>query len=136
MNDDRLDQLIRSSLEWQAEQNARHAPSLATSARRVAERLGPQPAGLRSVVTLRPASGRSFQLLLAVILLALLAAVAVGSGLIRLPQPPPDLRPFGVGGTCSGTAPAHGVVFTVQTADVPTTLYEDGSLVTDRSSLG
>ena len=76
MNDDRLDQLIRSSLEWQAEQDARHAPSLATSARRVAERLGPQPAGLRSVVTLRPASGRSFQLLLAVILLALLAAVA------------------------------------------------------------
>ena len=136
MNDDRLDQLIRSSLEWQAEQNARHAPSLATSARRVAERLGPQPASLEPVVILRPGSGRSFQLLLAVILLALLAAVAVGSGLIRLPQPPPDLRPFGVGGTCSGTAPAHGVVFTVQTADVPTTLYEDGSLVTDRSSLG
>lgn len=137
MNDDRLDQLIRSSLEWQAEQDARRAPSLATSARRVAERLGPQPAGLRSVVTLRPGPGRSLQLFLAVILLAALAAaVAVGTGLIRLPQPPPDVRPFGVGGTCSWTGPVEGVVFTVQTADVPTTLYEDGSLVTDRSSLG
>jgi len=76
MNDSRLDQLIRSSLEWQAEQDARHAPSLATSARRVAERLGPQPAGHRPIVILRPGSGRSLQLLLAMLLLALLAAAA------------------------------------------------------------
>jgi hypothetical protein len=137
MNDGRLDQLIRASLDWQAEQDARLAPSLETSARRVAERLGPQSTGLRSVVTLRRDPGGSLQLFLVVILLAALAAaIAVGSGLIRLPQPPPDLRPFGVGGMCSSTAPADGVVFRVQTADVPITLYEDGSLVTDRTSTG
>lgn len=82
MNDDRLDQLIRSSLDWQAEQDARHASSLATSARRVAERLGPQPAGVRPVVTLRPAPDRSLRAILAVILLALLAvatAIVIGS---------------------------------------------------------
>jgi hypothetical protein len=137
MNDDRLDQLIRSSLEWQAEQHARHAPTLATSARRVAERLGPRPVGLRSVVTLRPDSGRSLQLFLALLLLAALAAaVAVGSGLIRPPQPSPDLRSFGVGGSCIGTPLPDGVVFTVQTGEFMTTLYDDGALVTDRSTVG
>jgi hypothetical protein len=76
MNDDRLDQQIRAALAWQADRDASRAPSLATSARRVAERLGPQPASFGSVVTLRPASGRGFQLLLTVILLGLLAAAA------------------------------------------------------------
>lgn len=76
MNDARLDQQIRAALEWQADQDARRAPSLATSARRVAERLGPQRARIGSVVTLRPAPGRGFQLLLTVILLGLLAAAA------------------------------------------------------------
>jgi len=90
MNDERLDQLIRSSLEWQAEQDARRAPSLATSARRVAERLGHQPASVEPVVHLRPASGRSSHLLLALILLALLAAAAtiiVGSRTQELTLP-------------------------------------------------
>jgi hypothetical protein len=76
MNDDRLDQLIHTSLEWQAERAARRAPSLANSVRAVAERLGPQPPVLAPVVVARPGSGRSLHLILAVILLALLAAAA------------------------------------------------------------
>ena len=76
MNDDRLDQLIHDSLEWQAERAARRAPSLATSVRAVAERLGPQSPVLAPVVVARSGSGRSLQHVLAVILLALLAAAA------------------------------------------------------------
>ena len=82
MNDDRLDQLIHASLEWQAERAVRRAPSLANSVRAVAQRLGPQPPVLAPVVVVRAGSGRSLQLVLAVILLALLAAataIVIGS---------------------------------------------------------
>jgi hypothetical protein len=136
MNDDRLDQLIRAALEWQADEDARRAPSLATSTRRVADHLGQQPARHGPVMTLRPGSGRSFQLLLQVILLLALlaAAAAIGSQLIRVPRSV-DPPPFGFGAGCT-TPLADGVIFTVQTAGFPTTLYEDGALVTDRSAVG
>lgn len=79
--DERLDQLIRASLEWQAKQAARRAPSLGQSVRAVAERVGPQTNGIVPVIVARPGSGRGFELIVVVALLALLAtAVAVVVG--------------------------------------------------------
>ena len=79
--DERLDQLIRASLEWQAEQAARRGPSLGQSVRAVAARVGPQADETIPVVVARPGSGRAFELIVVVALLALLAAaVAVVVG--------------------------------------------------------
>jgi hypothetical protein len=134
--DDRLDRQIRAALEWQAERDARRAPSLSQSARTVASRLGPEPPEIRPTVSLRPTSSRSVQLILVVLLLlALLAAtIAIGSSLFRDPfqiQP----GPFGLSRTCD-VPMQRGTVLEVQRGTNPVTLYADGVLVVDESEAG
>lgn len=87
--DDRLDQQIRAALEWQAERDARRAPSLLQSAQAVASRLGPRRSGVETVVRFRQGStsGLPVALLLLLLLVALLTiGIGVGSGLVQVPS--------------------------------------------------
>ncbi len=131
--DDRLDKQIRAALEWQVEQDALRAPSLSQSARVVASRLGPEPLEVRPTVSLRPASSRSIQILVVVLLLlALLAAtIAIGSRLFR-DQFQVQPGPFGLSATCDPPI-QRGVVLEVERGANPVTLYSDGVLVVDES---
>ena len=134
--DDRLDQQIRAALEWQAERDARRAPSLSQSARTVASRLGPEPLEIRPHVSLRPTSSRSMQLILVVLLLlALLAAtIAIGSNFFSDSfQVRPG--PFGLSRPC-GDPMQRDVVLEVRRGASPVTLYADGVLVVGESAAG
>ena len=128
--DERLDQLLRSALGWQADEAARAVPSLERSVRRLAERLGPESGRVGPRVFARSGSGRGVQLVFAVLLLLglLLAAVAIGSQLVFRPSIDPP--PFGYDAECF-TPPLDGIVYTafVFAEDVPVVLYEDGLLV-------
>ena len=155
--DDRLDQLIRESLEWQAEQRARRAPSLAKSVREVSERLGWKTDAGGLVVLARPRSAVGIQLAFIVLLLVGLVAAALIAG-SQLINPPDPVSRFGSAVVCAEAPPEEvvypeGVVYTVDDLDVymgddpavypdvldsdPVTLYEDGLLVradrTDRT---
>ena len=128
--DERFDERLRAALEWRAEQDARRAPSLETSVRAVAERLGPEPPATGPMVSLRPGTGRSVQLVGAVILLVILvaAALAIGSLLVRIPPP----NPLGFGAECGVSLP-DDVLMEVQRTDRPVTLYANDLFVTDLS---
>ena len=125
-----FDRQIRVSLEWHADERARHAPTLTESARRVAERLGPQPTGIVPVIGVRPGPGRSVQLVFVVaLLLVLLAiAIAIGSQLLRTQPAPFEPVQFGFGGPCDAP-PDDELVYEVVNSGAPTTLYVDGRLI-------
>ena len=126
--DERLDQLLRAALTWQADEAARDVPSLERSVRRLAERLGPEPVRLEPRVVARSGSGRSLQLIVAVLLLiaALAAAMAIGTQL--LPRRGLEPAPFGYAGQCS-TPARDEILYTVIEEDAPILAYEDGRFV-------
>ena len=134
MNDQRFDQLIRTSLEWQAESAASAQPTLRDASRRLAKRLGPQALGPQ--VTLRPATISWAQLAAMVLLLILLisAVVIVGSELLRRTPPVPP-GPFGFASDCGVRLP-EGVALEVYADDRPVTIMSDGLVITDLSSPG
>ena len=125
--DERFDQLLRAALEWHADDAARRVPSMERSVRRLAERLGPEPEGARSPVSLRADTGRGLQLITVLLLIAL-AAVAAAIGAQLLLRPPLEPPPFGYAGECL-TPDIDGIVYTTIVDDQPLVLYEDGRLV-------
>jgi hypothetical protein len=89
MNDQQLDQLIRTSLAWRADRQAARQPSIRAAAHRLSARLEPAEARLRPRVVVAPAAtGLAQMLLTLLLLLALLAAaVVVGSSLLDQRRP-------------------------------------------------
>lgn len=83
--DERLDQLIRVSLDWQAEQGIQRAPALAQSARVVVARLGRRSLRVESTVVAGAETSSSVRVILvAALLVALLAAaLTIGAQLTR-----------------------------------------------------
>ena len=134
-DDDRFDPLLRSALEWQADRAARRAPTLHDSVRVVVGRLHRSPVVPTARVTSRHDTGRAVQLvLLAVLLLALAGAViAIGSRVAPHPAPPIRPGPFGFAAPCA-THLAPDVVLRHESGGAPTTLYDTGLLVTNRST--
>ena len=131
--DERFDQLLRSALEWQADDAARGVPSMERSVRRLAERLGPEPERRLPVISARVGTGRGLQLIAVLLLLALLAALlAIGSQLLRPSFEPP---PFGYESECM-TPPLEGIVYTASFDEVPLVLHDDGRLITLLSAAG
>jgi hypothetical protein len=128
MNGDGFDQVLRSALEWRADEAARELPSLERSVRRLAERLGSDPERLSPIVVARTGSGRGVQLAFVVLLLLALlaAALAIGSRFVFRPSIEPP--PFGYEGECL-TPESEGLVYMGFVGDVPVVLYEDGLFV-------
>ena len=133
--DERFDQLLRTALEWQANDAARHAPSMEQSVRRVAERLAMKPERARPLIVVRPDTVRGLQLIVVLLLLAL-AALAIASGaadqFLRPPLEPPR---FGYESACL-TPDRDGIVYTAFVDDQPLVLYEDGRLIQPLSAAG
>ena len=133
--DERFDQVLRSALEWQADDAARRAPSMEQSVRRLAERLGTEPERAQPRIVARPGTGRGLQLITVLLLLAL-AAVAIASGAAeRFLRPPLEPPPFGFAGECL-TPDLDGIVYTAIVDDQPLVLYEDGRLTQLLSAAG
>jgi hypothetical protein len=148
--DDRLDQLIRASLDWEAGRVAVSQPSMRKATGRLADRLGAEGRATRPRLTLTPSSAASLNLLtLILLLLGLALAWYVGTQLNRPPEPPADLR-FGFPISCE--VPRHTglafdaannqVVLSFAAADGPDadgdfySLYADGLFVQDVSVPG
>lgn len=133
--DERFDQLLRTALEWQADDAARPVPSMEQSVRRLAERLGTEPERARPRIVVRSGTGRGLQLVTVLLLLAL-AAVAIASGAAeRFLRPPFEPPPFGFAGECF-TPDLDGIVYTAAVDDQPIVLYEDGRLIRLLSAAG
>jgi hypothetical protein len=132
--DERFDQLLRAALEWQADDAARHVPSMERSVRHLAERLGPEPERARPPISLRADTGRGL-LLITVLLLLALVAVAVAIGAQFLLRPPFEPPRFGFDGQCF-TPDGDGIVYSAIVDDQPLVLYEDGRLISLRSAAG
>jgi len=96
MNDDRLDQLLRASLAWQADRDARRAPSLERSVHVVADRLGQPRSRPGTIGWVRQGWTSGLQIALTLLLLTLLAiGIGVGSGLVPVPSRL-SVPPFGL----------------------------------------
>lgn len=96
MNDGRLDQRIRAALEWQADRDARRAPSLERSVHVVADRLGQQRSRPGTIGLVRQGSTSGLRIALLLLLLTLLAiGIGVGSGLVPVPSRL-SVPPFGL----------------------------------------
>jgi hypothetical protein len=151
-SDDRLDQLIRSSLDWEAGRVAAAQPSMRQATGRLADRLGAEGRTTRPRLTLTPSSAASLNLLTIILLLLGLAlAWYVGTQLNQPSVPPPDLR-FGFPISCevpryTGLAfdeANNQVVLSFVAEDGPDaaieldlySLYADGRLVQDVSVPG
>lgn len=129
MTDERLDQLIYSSLEWRSGRAAATQPSVRQATSRLASRLGPSSGAVRPRLTLAPATVGALNLVtIILLLLAMAAAVVVGALLLRESrQPGPG--PFGFASYC-GVPLQAGVVASFSGARSGH-LYADGSLVSD-----
>jgi hypothetical protein len=114
MNDRRLDELIRSSLGWEAARVAGRQPSLQRASSKLAARVGAD-VGRRQVVLTPAGAGGFSTLTIILLLLALLAAaVFVGSLLLRTAPTLPRSGPFGHATECL-VGLRDGVVFEVGT---------------------
>jgi hypothetical protein len=132
--DERFDQLLRSALEWHADDGALGVPSMERSVRRLAQRLGPEPTRARPLIAVRAGTGRGLQLVVLLLLLALVAAaIAIGTQLLF--RPPFEPPPFGYEGECS-TPELEGIVFLAFVDDQPLVLYDDGRLIENQSAAG
>jgi hypothetical protein len=151
-SDDRLDQLIRASLDWEAGRVAAAQPSMRQATGRLADRMSAAGPTTRPRLALTPSSAASLNLLTIILLLLGLAlAWYVGTQLNPPPVPPPDLR-FGFPITCevarnTGLAfdeANNQVVLSFVADDGPDadaeldfySLYLDGRLVQDISVPG
>ena len=133
--DERFDELLRTALEWQADDAARRVPSMEQSVHRVAERLAMKPERARPLIAARPSTGRGLQLIVVLLLLAL-AAVAIASGAVQFFLRPPIEPPrFGYESGCF-TPDRDGIVYTAFVDDQPIVLYEDGRLIQLLSAAG
>jgi hypothetical protein len=108
--DERLDRLVRASLEWEADRAAATQPSFERAMANLATRVGDTRATrVAPRIEGAPASRRALGILAAALLLAaaLVALIVVGS---RTEQPSSDLDPglFGLAAPCT-TALADGV---------------------------
>ncbi|MCI0584670.1 MAG: hypothetical protein L0227_17575 [Chloroflexi bacterium] len=152
MSDDRLDQLIRASLDWQAGRVAAAQPSMRQATGRLADRLRAPGMASTPRLTLTPSSAASLNVLtIALLLLGLALAWYVGTQLNTPPVPPSDLR-FGFPISCEVTRhnglafdeANNQVVLSFVAEDGPDTdvepdfhsLYADGRLVQDVSVPG
>ena len=102
MNDQRVDQLIRASLEWEADRAAAAQPSFERAMATLAPKVGDTGAiGVVRRIEGAPASRRAIGILVTALLLlaALVALIVVGS---RTERPPSDLNPglFGLANSC------------------------------------
>src|SRR5688500_1280591 len=96
MTDERLDQLIRASMEWRSTEAARTQPTLRQATGRLAARMGQPGTAVRPRLSLSPATGGSMNLMLLLALLLLLGvAIYVGAQLLRQPSFVPPPGPFG-----------------------------------------
>jgi hypothetical protein len=132
--DEQFDQLLRTALEWQADDAARRVPSMQQSVRRLAERLGKEPERARPLVSLRADMGHGLQLFMVLLLLAL-AAVAIAVGAQLFLRPPLEPPRFGFESECF-TPDLDGIVYTAVVDDQPLVLYEDGRLINLLSAAG
>jgi hypothetical protein len=132
--DERFDQLLRSALEWHADDAARGVPSMERSVRRLAQRLGPEPKPVMPLVTLRGGTGRGLQLVVVLLLLALVAAaIAIGAQLLL--RPPFEPPRFGYEAECL-TPDTGEIVYTAFVEEQPIVLYRDGRLIKLQSAAG
>jgi hypothetical protein len=132
--DERFDQLLRSALEWQADDAARSVPSMERSVRRLAQRLGPESERARPLIAIRAGTGRGLQLAVVLLLLALVAAaIAIGAQLLLRPtfEPPP----FGYDGGCL-TPESEGILYTAFVNDQALVVYGDGRFIKLQSAAG
>jgi hypothetical protein len=147
--DERLDQLIRGSLEWQASRTAASQPSLERAVERLAARLEPVTTALRPRVVMAPAgrSALSFVALLLLLAALLATALVVGSRFLPLPPPPVAPGPFGFAAECEGEFVPEGVALllgiefsgmdlTGNAEDPNITVWRNGSMVVDASTQG
>jgi hypothetical protein len=139
--DERFDVTLRSALRWEADRAGRRHPPIDEAAARLAARLGPEPSLHRPRVIAFPEwrhgqpARRLPALVVIALLAALLAALAVGSGLVRLPwfeeRNAPLVAPqFGLAGPCENRLP-DGVAMDVHFARDPARIrvYSDGRIV-------